>query len=910
MNNHSEGTNNTSGMSVLQFEANMGQAKNDLWIMLQETVDQLAALNARKEVDAELELTAKKAFDEIREIQKYWVYPSSDQIERIAEYIEARDYKRLSEHLTITARLASHFGDRASQIDENDISDTDLADLLSSNKHYFTVLIVNDLSQEEQAELSKAIREIQSDSDDFVYDFLHVNTLEDAFVAAHVNHDIQAVMLWQHFETGDLESDGLAQLIQDQKITAASPATQLAALLNDSRPQLNLYLVTKRSPMNIGEETHELFDRVFYEMDNSPEFHLTILAGMRDRYETPFFNALKNYAAAPVGNFHALPIARGNSILNSKWIQDMGEFYGLNIFLAETSSTSGGLDSLNAPTGTLKEAQDRAAKTWGSMHTYFVTGGTSQSNKAVVQALVTPGDIALIDRNAHKSHHYGLVLGGCNALYLDSYPLEEYAMFGAIPLRAIKEELIKLKKLGRLDRVKVILLTSCTFDGLTYNQQMFMEELLAIKPDLCFLWDEAWYAYGTFSPLSRQRTAMYSARKLEAKYASDEYRAEYEKYKKEMDQLDPEDPATWLDRKLMPDPDQVRIRVYSTHSTHKSMSALRQGSMLHVYDQDYRRKTEETLNEAILTHSTTSPNYQILASLDLARRQADLEGYAMIANIYQISIFFREQVNQDPVLSKYFRILEPSDFIPPEYRKSGFSSYSDANSDHASENMLSAWAQDEFVLDPTRITLYLANTGFNGNEFKVDVLMEKYGIQINKTSINSVLFIITIGVNWSSMANLLDVLRSIAADIERANMNASKAESTLFENKVKALSTGLPPLANFSHFHRNFKPHAESAEGDMRTPFFLNYNEDNRRYVKLDQALELVKDGVELVSTSFVVPYPPGFPILVPGQVVTEDIIDFMLKLDVKEIHGFRREVGLSVFTDEALESAKGELAC
>ena len=180
--------------------------------------------------------------------------------------------------------------------------------------------------------------------------------------------------------------------------------------------------------------------------------------------------------------------------------------------------------------------------------------------------------------------------------------------------------------------------------------------------------------------------------------------------------------------------------------------------------------------------------------------------------------------------------------------------------------------------------------------------MNQYGIQINKTSINSVLFIVTIGVNWSSTSNLIDVLKNIATDLEQKTKNAGKAWSIQFENKVKALSTDLPPLASFSHFHPAFKPSQESPEGDMRTPFFLNYDEDNRTYIKLAEAMELVTNGKELVSTAFVVPYPPGFPILVPGQVITTEILNFIQKLDVKEIHGYQREVGLSVFTEEALQ--------
>ena len=138
--------------------------------------------------------------------------------------------------------------------------------------------------------------------------------------------------------------------------------------------------------------------------------HLAILEGIQARYETPFFDNLKRYAQRPIGTFHALPIARGKSVFRSGWIRDMGEFYGINLFLAESSATTGGLDSLLEPTGNIKKAQDMAARAFGADHVFFVTNGTSTSNKMVVQALVAPGDIVIVDRNCHKSHHYGLVL--------------------------------------------------------------------------------------------------------------------------------------------------------------------------------------------------------------------------------------------------------------------------------------------------------------------------------------------------------------------------------------------------------------------------------------------------------------------------------------------------------------------
>jgi arginine decarboxylase len=494
-----------------------------------------------------------------------------------------------------------------------------------------------------------------------------------------------------------------------------------------------------------------------------------------------------------------------------------------------------------------------------------------------------------------------MVLGGAYPLYLDAYPLEPYSIYGAVPLRTIKERLLELKKLGRLDRVRMLLLTNCTFDGIVYNPRKVMEEVLAIKPDMCFLWDEAWYAFANFIPHTRSRTAMYSARLLTERYASEEYRQEYADYIERMSALDPDDDATWLDNELKPDPDRVRVRVFATQSTHKSLSALRQGSMIHVHDQDFARQTAGAFDEAYLAHTSTSPNYQIIASLDLARRQVDFEGFGMVTDVFSVADALIEHVESDPLLSKYFRILTPAELIPEEYRESGLATYAGLDTREEYIKLLKAWSGDEFVLDPTRMTLYLADAGFNGNEFKVDVLMDQYGIQVNKTSINSVLFIATIGVTWSSVAYLIDVLRRIAEGIDEQLKGMSAAEDAIFRKKVVSLTSGLPHLPDFSSFHPVFRPHPDSREGDMRRAYYLDYEEANREYLGLDEAAQVIRTGRDIVSTSFVVPYPPGFPVLVPGQVVSLDIIDFMQKLDVTEIHGYRPELGLSVFTEKAL---------
>src|SRR5207237_7554589 len=108
--------------------------------------------------------------------------------------------------------------------------------------------------------------------------------------------------------------------------------------------------------------------------------------------------------------------------------------YGPNLFLAESSATTGGLDSLLEPTGNIKKAQEMAARAFGADHVFFVTNGTSTSNKMAVQALLGPGDIAIVDRNCHKSHHYGMVLAGAQPLSVAAFTMPEYSVYAVVPL--------------------------------------------------------------------------------------------------------------------------------------------------------------------------------------------------------------------------------------------------------------------------------------------------------------------------------------------------------------------------------------------------------------------------------------------------------------------------------------------
>ena len=899
---------------------NASQLRADTWNRLKSIVIRLNEGRGKKDDKN----TVRDLLDELEPMESYWAFPGTHLFQQLARFLHAENYEDLSHMVSrvVSALMSGQYRRRHinlnthtdASIDEADDEADDIEERLR-RRPFFEVLVVDDLTHHQQRTQRDEFIGMRRDEDAFTYEPVFVPSFEDALIAILLNHNIQTVVIRYGFR---LQSQRLLPVLKRylkeancedlEDIEPQEYGIRLADVITRVRPELDLYLVTDQNVEDIAGRVGGSCRRVFYNLEDYMELHLNILRGIEERYQTPFFTALKRYSKQPTGVFHALPISRGKSITKSHWIKDMGEFYGMNIFLAETSATSGGLDSLLEPHGPIKKAQELTARAFGSKKTFFATNGTSTCNKIVVQALVRPGDIVLVDRDCHKSHHYGMVLSGAHVVYLDSYPLHQYSMYGAVPLREIKRMLLRLKREGKLDRVRMLLLTNCTFDGIVYNVERFMEECLAIKPDLVFLWDEAWFGFARFGPTYRHRTAMYTAQQLREKYRTPEYRALYEAEQAEIAELDPDDDDALLNRHLFPDPDQVRVRAYATQSTHKTLTALRQGSMIHVHDQDFSAKVEESFHEAFMTHTSTSPNYQILASLDVGRRQVELEGFELVQKQVEMAMVLRQRVRTHPLLQKFFKVLTVGDMIPADYRQSGIESYYDPETGWT--NIWEAWNGDEFCLDATRVTLFVADTGLDGDTFKNQELMDRYGIQINKTSRNTVLFMTNIGTTRSSVAYLIEVLVKIANELEDRIEDMNGPERKLHEKKVYSLTHDLPPLPDFSRFHDSFRPDAAGAtpEGETRKAFFMSYEEDNCEYLGLsDGTLEkAMKAGRDVVSSTFIIPYPPGFPILVPGQVISTEIVEFLQKLDVKEIHGYRPELGLRVFTEEALAEQQG----
>lgn len=913
--------NKQNGRKSLSQYYNASRLRTDTWDTLKHAVNRIHDLSKRNQDYTSYLEDAKKNMEILEPIESYWAFPGKKVFEEIHNLLRNEEFDSLQKQIHRTVRLlvsdAYRTRDTKSILHQDLIENDSFEESLDArrqinpygeNRPYFELLVVDDIPDRDVMELQHQLLSLRRPDDEFIYDIVVVPSFEDAMIAVLFNYNIQTAVIRYSFPMHtDKELDILrlyTEVLDNEELENISDRTRsitLGHMIKRVRPELDLFLVTDAPVEDIAGLATKQFRRVFYRQEDYKELHQSILKGIKNRYDTPFFNALREYTSQPTGVFHAMPISRGKSIFKSHWIKDMEEFYGSNIFMAETSATTGGLDSLLQPHGSLREAQNKAARAFGAKKTFFVTNGTSTANKIVMQALVQPGDIILVSRDCHKSHHYALILAGAHPVYLDPYPIHEYSMYGAVPLTTLKRTLLDLKAEGKLNRVRMVLMTNSTFDGITYNPLRVMRSLLSIKPDLIFLWDEAWFGYGYFTPVTRRRCAMEAAKVLREKIKSPQYKDEYIRWKSETNYDFDNDTEEIVNNQLLPDPEKTRIRVYATQSTHKTLTSMRQGSMIHIYDQDFETKSQDAFMEAYMTHTSTSPNYQILASLDIGRRQVELEGFEFVSKSIELAMTLREHIRSNPLISKYFQLLGPKHLIPQEHRESGIEYYYDP--ENGWTRMEVAYDFDEFALDPTRITLAVGHSAMDGDQFK-QYLMNNHNIQINKTSRNTVLFMVHIGTTRGAVGHLLEVLSTIAEELEEKYEDANEIEEKLRDDKIRNLTVELPPLPNFSKFHRSFvDPNSDKTiEGDMRKAFFMSYEAGNCEYMKMDGAVKAaIESGREVVSASFVTPYPPGFPVLVPGQVISLEILTFLQKLDVKEIHGYQADYGLRIFTEEAL---------
>jgi arginine decarboxylase len=549
-------------------------------------------------------------------------------------------------------------------------------------------------------------------------------------------------------------------------------ALKLVQRITALRPELDIYILIEKEKEDqvVDALFAEAVDGYFYREERDYRGIYRILnAQIAERARTPFYDALKGYVLAAKDAWHTPGHSSGDSMRGSPWVNEFYDFMGEHVFDADLSVSVKALDSLMEPTGVIAEAQQLAAKAFGARQTFFATNGTSTANKVILQTLIAPGEKLLLDRNCHKSVHHGVVLSGAQPIYLDSSVNRKYGVFGPVPMKTI------MKAIDEHPDAQILVLTSCTYDGLRYDLKPIIDA--AHEHGIKVLIDEAWYAHARFHPALRPTA-------LEA--GAD----------------------------------------YATQSAHKTLSALSQAAYIHVNDPTFN---EHIFRENFNMHTSTSPMYSMIASLDVSRKQSVLEGYKLLQRTLMLADELREQINSTGV----FRVLELEDLLPDEVR------------------------EDNIRLDPTKITIDISSCGMTVDDLQNE-LYTRFNITVEKSTFNTLTLLLTIGTTRSKCSRLYDALMRIARE--------KRAPRRLYR------TPDLPPFTELVSLPRD----SYYATGEL-VPL-------------LDENDQLNGKLAGRVCCDQIVPYPPGIPVLVPGQRITPNIVDYLVRyLRVQnkvELHG------------------------
>ena len=598
--------------------------------------------------------------------------------------------------------------------------------------------------------------------------FAGVTTAKEALAAIESDGDLQAVLVDDTLYT--LPAKGKKNGSGRKKLQMS--ALELVQRITRFRPELDVYILIAQEEEDdvVDALFTEAVDGYFYREERDYRGIYRILnAQIQERAKTPFTDQLKNYVWMAKDQWHTPGHSSGESLRGSPWVNDFYEFMGEHVFDADLSVSVPMLDSLMEPKGVILEAQAMAAKAFGARRTFFATNGTSTANKVIFQTLLAPGEKLLLDRNCHKSVHHGVVLSGAHPIYLDSALNRKYGLYGPVPRKTL------LDAIDKHGDAEALILTSCTYDGLRYDLAPVVEA--AHRKGIKVIIDEAWYGFARFHPEFRP-----TALEVGADYA--------------------------------------------TQSTHKVMSAFSQASMIHVNDPDFR---EHLFRENFNMHTSTSPQYALIASLDVARKQAVMEGYKLLSRTLALAKELREQINATGV----FRVLELDDLLPDEVKADGIR------------------------LDPTKVTIDISGCGYTVEDLQKE-LFERYNIQTEKSTFNTLTLLLTIGTTRSKVSRLYDALMRIARE--------RRAPRRL----VRTLE--VPGFTRLRYLPRD----AYYCGGQL-VPL-------------LDERERVSKALAGRVCADQIVPYPPGIPVLVPGQLITAEVANFLGELlrshKRTELHG------------------------
>lgn len=656
---------------------------------------------------------------------------------------------------------------------------------------------------------------------------------------------------------------------------ALRPIRTFISELRFKNAEIPIYLygetrTSRHIPNDILKELHGFI----HMNEDTPEFVAKhILREAKSYLESiapPFFRSLLNYAQNGSYSWHCPGHSGGVAFLKSPVGQMFHQFFGENMLRADVCNAVDELGQLLDHTGPVAASERNAARIFNADHLFFVTNGTSTSNKIVWHSLVGPDDIVVVDRNCHKSNLHAIMMTGAIPVFLNP-TRNHYGLIGPIPKEEFSMENIQ-KKINanpfikdKKKKPRILTLTQSTYDGISYNVETIKGLLDGKIHALHF--DEAWIPHAAFHD-----------------------------FYKNMHAIGKDRPRTT---------DSV---IYATQSTHKMLAGLSQASQILISESQNKKLNKHVFNEAYLMHTSTSPQYSIIASCDVAASMMEAPGgTALVEESLSEAMDFRRAMHKVDVEwgdDWWFKVWGPQHISDEGIGQQENWLLKGKDEWHGFGNLADGFN----MLDPMKATVMTPGLGVNGDfsdEGIPAALVTKYlaehGVIVEKCGLYSFFIMFTIGITKGRWNTLVTALQQFKDDYDR-NQPIGKILPKFAGQFPQYERVGLKTLCQ--QIHDSYK---ENNVAKMTTEMYIS---DITPAMKPSDAFaKMAKEEIERVEINqlegrvtavLLTPYPPGIPLLVPGERFNTLIIsylkfarDFNLKFPGFEtdIHGLVSQV-------------------
>lgn len=585
--------------------------------------------------------------------------------------------------------------------------------------------------------------------------------------------------------------------------------------------------------------------------EDTPEFVARLIIreakAYLDSLPPPFFKALTHYAADGSYSWHCPGHSGGVAFLKSPVGQMFHQFFGENMLRADVCNAVDELGQLLDHTGPVAASERNAARIYNCDHLYFVTNGTSTSNKIVWNSTVAPGDIVVVDRNCHKSVLHSIIMTGAVPVFLMP-TRNHFGIIGPIPKSEFAWENIQ-KKIARNPfatdknaKPRVLTITQSTYDGVLYNVEE-IKEMLDGKIDTLHF-DEAWLPHATFH----------------------DFYGDYH--------------AIGADR-----PRCKESMVFSTQSTHKLLAGLSQASQILVQDADQNRLDRDVFNEAYLMHTSTSPQYSIIASCDVAAAMMEAPGgTALVEESLKEALDFRRamrKVDEEWGTDWWFKVWGPTDLSEDGLEERDAWMLKANERWHGFGNL----AEGFNMLDPIKATIITPGLDVEGDfsdEFGIPAaIVTKYlaehGVIVEKTGLYSFFIMFTIGITKGRWNTMVAALQQFKDDYDK-NQPLWKVLPEFVQKHPRYERVGLKDLC--TQIHEVYKANdvarltTEMYLSDMVPAMKPTDAFSKMAHRKIERVA--IDDLEGRVTAVLLTPYPPGIPLLIPGERFNKVIVNYL----------------------------------